>query len=323
MLLESAARTALCAVNLLERRLSIVLFHHVLEQPDPLLPDEPDIEAFSRQIAWLKKSYRFYRVSDAARLLAAGKLPTRALCVTFDDGYRDNALFALPVLQEHGVAATFFVTTGYRHEGMMWNDRVIAAIRAWPTPSMDLREFGLGIVELAGDRSATVAALLPKVKYLPAAEREAVADTLFRASGAPTVRVMMSADEIRRLHDAGMEIGGHTENHPILATLSDAEAEAQIAHNKATLEDILGEHLSAFAYPNGQPGRDYDARHVAMVRRCGYRYALTTAAGTASRTADPFQLPRFTPWDRTEARYTARMAMNHLRRAPRVSPAPG
>ena len=314
MLLESLARSALHTINLLDRRLSIVLFHHVLEQPDPLLPDEPDVEAFSRQIAWLKKSYCFFRVSDAASLLIAGTLPACALCITFDDGYQDNARWALPVLQEHKIPATFFVTTGYMNTGMMWNDRIIAAIRAWPAPTMDLREYGLGVLELSGSRAAAVASLLPSAKYLPVEERERVSNALFRASGAAPTRVMMSAKEIRSLHDAGMEIGGHTETHPILTAIPDAEAEAQIARNKQALEDILGVTMNSFAYPNGQPGVDFDRRHIAMARRCGYRYALTTSAGAASRLTDPYQLPRFTPWDRTEARYIARMALNHLRR---------
>ncbi|MEQ8662759.1 MAG: polysaccharide deacetylase family protein, partial [Gammaproteobacteria bacterium] len=130
------------------------------------------------------------------------------------------------------------------------------------------------------------------------------------------------AEEIRALHAAGMEIGGHTESHPILAGLPDADAAGEIARNKSTLEDIIGAPLTTFAYPNGTPGRDYDTRHVTMLRTCGYRYALTTAAGTACATTDPLQVPRFSPWDRDRGRYLARMAMNYFRPATYAPAAP-
>lgn len=311
-MIVNASRIALGVAGMVRRRLSIVLFHHVLPHPDPLLPDEPDVERFDAQVRWLADTFEIMPAGEAAALLFAGELPRRALSITFDDGYRDNALHALPVLQRHGLRATFFVTTRHLDGGMMWNDRVIAAIRAWPAPRMDLSEEGLGVVDL-DDRSAAVNTLLPRIKYLPYAERETLSRQLLSDSGADETRLMMSAEEIRSLHRAGMEVGGHTESHPILAALSDDEARAEITRNKAALESIIGAPLHTFAYPNGAPGRDYDERHVAMLRECGYDYALTTAAGTSSRTSDPLQLPRFTPWDRQRAKYLARMTLNYFR----------
>lgn len=313
-MIVNASRIALGVAGMVRRRLSIVLFHHVLPHPDPLLPDEPDVERFDAQVRWLADTFEIMPAGEAAALLFAGELPRRALSITFDDGYRDNALHALPVLQRHGLRATFFVTTRHLDGGMMWNDRVIAAVRAWQGPSMDLTADGLGIVDL-GDRSVAINTLLPRIKYLPYDEREVLSRRLMTDSGAVETRLMMNPEEIRSLHRAGMEIGGHTENHPILAALPDAEARAEIARNKETLESIIGTSLRTFAYPNGAPGRDYDDRHVAMLRSCGYDYALTTAAGTASSASDPLQLPRFTPWDRTRSKYLARMTLNYFRDA--------
>lgn len=314
-LTATSSRFALQLAGIFRRRLSIVLFHHVFSAPDPLLPDEPDIKRFDLQLGWLKSAFDVLTVGEAAALLYAGKLPPRALCITFDDGYRDNALHALPVLQRHGLRATFFVTTRHLDGGMMWNDRVIAAIRTWPDEVMDLTEFGLGKIDLAAGRAAAVSTLLPSMKYLPFAARDTLSSRLFETSGAPDTRLMMNASEIAGLRDAGMEIGGHTESHPILATLPDGEARAQIERNKSALEAILGEAIVTFAYPNGRPNEDYDARHLTMLSECGYRYALTTAAGTATSANDPLQLPRFTPWDRDEPRYLVRLAVNYFRNA--------
>src|SRR5690606_36020201 len=109
-------------------------------------------------------------------------------------------------------------------------------------------------------------ALLPRIKYLPFTERERLSTALLEASGAAVSRLMMNEEEIASLHSAGMEIGGHTESHPILASLPQADAQAEITRNKTSLEDILGEPVVTFAYPNGQPARDYDAEHFPMLR---------------------------------------------------------
>jgi hypothetical protein len=76
------------------------------------------------------------------------------------------------------------------------------------------------------------------------------------------------------------------------------------------LQSLLDTPVDVFAYPNGRPDVDYDQRHVAMVRRLGFRGAVTTAPGVATAGVDPFELPRFTPWDCTPARWSARLLFN-------------
>jgi hypothetical protein len=61
------------------------------------------------------------------------------------------------------------------------------------------------------------------------------------------------------------------------------------------------------------PDRDYSAEHVALVRECGFSAAVSTSWGAASKHSDRFQLPRFTPWDRTRLRFGARLLGNLAR----------
>jgi hypothetical protein len=68
-----------------------------------------------------------------------------------------------------------------------------------------------------------------------------------------------------------------------------------------------------FAYPNGKPGIDYQARHVGMVERAGFTAAVSTAMGSPTRRMDRFQIPRFTPWSPDPGRFALQLAQNFLR----------
>jgi peptidoglycan/xylan/chitin deacetylase (PgdA/CDA1 family) len=121
---------------------------------------------------------------------------------------------------------------------------------------------------------------------------------------------MMTSDQVRALHAAGMEIGAHTVTHPILAEVTDERARHEIAVSRSRLQAIIGAPVRLFAYPNGIPRRDYYAEHAALARELGFDAAVSTAWGAARAGDDPYQIPRFTPWDRADWRFGLRIAMN-------------
>jgi peptidoglycan/xylan/chitin deacetylase (PgdA/CDA1 family) len=129
--------------------------------------------------------------------------------------------------------------------------------------------------------------------------------------GGPLPNDLMLMDEqVRELQKAGVEIGAHTVNHPILCNLSTDEAREEILESKQNLEEILGSSVRLFAYPNGRRGEDYDSEHAELVRSLGFRAAVSTHPGAAGSETDAYQLPRFTPWDKKPVRYLVRMGLN-------------
>lgn len=303
-------------------RLSIFIFHRVLSQKDPLFPDEPDVDRFDEMMGWVAKWFQVLPLDRAITQLRAGTLSARAAAITFDDGYADNATNALPILKRHGMSGTFFVATSFLDGGRMWNDTLIEAIRGCQTESLDLREGGLGYFKLGsvGERRLAIEALLGRVKYLaPDQRQEAVESVQGAAAVALPDDLMMTVGQVLQLRNSGMQIGAHTCTHPILARLSDREALKEIKSSKVVLEALLDEPVSLFAYPNGKPGKDYLGQHAVMVRQAGFAAAVSTAAGVSSASTDPFQLPRFTPWDRTRLRYGMRLMRNLRAAAPQVA----
>ncbi|MBR7634391.1 polysaccharide deacetylase family protein [Janthinobacterium lividum] len=301
--------------------LSILIYHRVLARPDPLFPGEVDAALFQRQLRLLQRFYTPLPLSDAVRRLQDGSLPPRAACITFDDGYADNAQVALPLLLRHDLHATFFIATGYLDGGQMWNDTVIEAVRQAAGPMLDLRVHGLGTFPVASlaQRQAAIATLLGQLKYQPFARRQQLAMQIRRQAGATAgPAAMLSTAQLCQLHAAGMELGAHTASHPILSTLTERAAQRDIAHGKQQLEALIQAPVSLFAYPNGKAGRDYGAPHVAMVKDLGFKAAVATDWGVARPGAglDLLQLPRFTPWDRGRLAFLWRMRQNRRQAHP-------
>lgn len=297
-------------------RLSILILHRVLPSADPLFPDLPDAAEFERRMRWVSSWFEVLPLPEAVARLRRGGLPARAMAITFDDGYADNATVAAPILKRLGLTATFFVTTGVLGGGRMWNDTVIEAVRIARGERLDFSDLGLGCYSLddAEARRVAIDAILTAIKRRPYEERAAlVAAIADRVGEQLPTDLMMSADQVRQLCALGMAVGAHTVTHPILRRLDDAAALREIAASRDDLQQITGQAVTLFAYPNGVPMVDFDQRHVAMARRCGFEAAFTTAWGVATRASDPFQLPRFTPWDSTRNRYALRLARNLVR----------
>jgi len=295
-------------------KLSILIYHRVLPQADPLFPSEATVESFDAQMAMLRAVFNVLPLPEAIARLKAGTLPARAACITFDDGYADNLTHALPILQKHSLHATFFIATAYLNGGRMFNDTVIESIRQCAHATLDLSELGFGTHELGCNaaKAQAIGKILPHVKYLPLDERDQVVADISRRAGVDSLPndLMMTTQQLRALHAAGMEIGGHTHRHPILAKLDTDQARDEIAAGKVWLEDALGTPIRVFAYPNGKPGADYLPEQADIVRELGFEGAVSTERGVSSGQGDMFQLRRFTPWDVNRTAWALRLLQN-------------
>lgn len=307
-------------------RLSIFIFHRVLPQPDPLLPDEPDALRFERIVQFIANWFNVMSIGEAARRLQDGALPAASAAISFDDGYADNLKVAAPILKRHGLTATFFIATGYTGGGRMWNDTLMESVRIARPGELDCRDLNLG-VHVISDNDSRLRVFLhlrDGIKYWPLDQRVAITDEIAARAGlGHECDLMMTQSELTELKAMGMEIGGHTVRHPILASLDEAHASAEIRDGREQLKHWLGEAPDVFAYPNGIPGKDYTERDVRLAKAAGYKAAVAVKGGFSSINTDIFQLSRFTPWDRDMPRFALRCGINLVqspREKDRVTP---
>jgi len=290
-------------------RICIFNYHRVLEEPDPLFEAEPDGAEFRWQMELLARCFNVLPLDVAMRALACGDVPPRAICITFDDGYRNIHDVALPILKEYNLPATVFVTTGSIDGGRMWNDTITESVRRLQRKALDLRDIGLSVYATASleDKRRLIDTLIVHAKYLPPEGRSVITRKLEDVIDARLPDMMLSRGMIATLAREGIDIGAHTVSHPILTHVDDAQAREEIRRGKLQLEEITGKTVRHFAYPNGKPEIDFDKRHVQMVKDAGYAAAFTTEFGPATARHDRFHIPRSRPWDTTPFLFTSRL----------------
>lgn len=296
--------------------LLVLIYHRVLPAPDPMLPSEPDAVAFAQILDLLAENFTVLPLREAVARLRKGTLPPRSVCITFDDGYANNFTVAMPLLRARSLPATVFVAPAYLSGGAMFNDLVFEACRAAPV-DFDLTEFGLGRAALTdvGARIRAAQQVVDRLKYLAPGERREAAERLVeRVKAAGSIDLMMTDKQVAEMSRQGIEIGAHTMTHPILARIAEQTARDEIVHSRQRLEEITGQPVLSFAYPNGRPVRDYAGEHVRAVRDAGFELAVSTSWGAATAQSDPFQIPRIAPWDRSPLRYAARMVRAYRER---------
>lgn len=295
-------------------RLIILTFHRILSRTDPLLAGEPDIQEFRRWMTWLRDYCNVIALPEAAQRLSEGTLPERAACITFDDGYANNLELAAPVLQEMGLPATFFITSGAIEAGVMWNDQVIEAVR-FGSGSLDLKKLELGTVPIStlAEKTAAIGRILDKLKYRSVGERAPLIDTIMIEAGHIAARQMMTEEDVAKLASQGFDIGAHTVSHPILAAEPLASARREIFDSCEWVARITNSKPRSFAYPNGRQGIDYNADHVKAVAEAGFQAAVTTEWGAAGSSSNRFELPRISLWEHDRKLFRNRLAKAYLR----------
>lgn len=293
------------------QKLHCLIYHSVLSKADPLRPGVLTKDTFETQLKILKKWFHVMPLVEGYHRLLEGSLPARAVCITFDDGYQDNVEVALPLLKAYELPATFFVATGFLQGGLMFNDIIIESLRRH-NQSLSFEGKQYDCEQLSG-KLAAINHITKTTKVMSLQDRAQVLRGLF-ATDWVLPKLMMNKVGVQTLSQAGMTIGAHTVDHPLLSQETDLVAMAQMIDSKTTLEAILQKQVSWFAYPNGKRGVDYLDKHAQMVQRAGFTAALSTHWGNISQRSNPYHLPRFTPWQSAPKKFTIRMFTHRLSR---------
>lgn len=243
----------------------------------------PTPERFREQLAWLKRHTRILSEQELIDTVEQGEpLPEACSMITFDDGYRDNYTLALPVLEELGVPATFFVPS-----------RLIDVRRLgwWDLIAYFIKESRKDPIVLDGQRYDLGRRQEGVIKHFHRMMRlrpaEETADLLEKLSAACEVPFpsraaqdaeLMSWEELRDAVTRGVTVGSHSHSHRVLKTLDRPSVDDELRSSKALLESKVGVEVRTLAYPCGSY-EDFDQAVQRAAVAAGYRLAFSFNTG--------------------------------------------
>jgi peptidoglycan/xylan/chitin deacetylase (PgdA/CDA1 family) len=284
-------------LNFFDSPIIILVYHRVTD-----LPADPEMLAvspgnFRCHMEFLKHKYSVLRFEEE---WSNQKEP--AVIITFDDGYADNVLEALPILEEVGVPATFFISTGRIGTGQefWWHRLENILLREGEFPSRftlnDARYGRARDTETFEQRRVLYAELNALMQRIGPEHQEAWLDQLRKwadpGDAGKKIHRSMTWEEIQRLAASPWAtIGAHTVTHSALSALVEEQQRKEIFTCKNDLEKITGTEITTFSYPFGRK-TDYDRTSVRLCREAGFIKAAVNFPGQVHSWTDPFQLPR-------------------------------
>jgi len=275
---------------------TILTLHHVRPprssrfQPNRLLEISPAF--FERLLRRLRRSrHDIISLDEMHQRMVSGNHKRRFICVTFDDGYRDNLRWAFPLLKKYEVPFALYVPTSFPDRlGELWWVALEAVIarnsRIGLTVDGKDRFFECGTVREKRQLYAEIYGWLRNMKS-EAELRRVVRDLAARHGvdmGLVCEDECMTWDEIGEMAaDSLCTIGAHTVNHMMLKKLdTDQAVRAEMEMSRSVIEAALGRRPQHLAYPVGDP-TSAGPREFRIAAELGFKTAVTTRPGVIFR----------------------------------------
>ena len=253
---------------------------------------------FEAQMRYVRKHFRVVSLSQLCREMQEGQLVKPTVAVTFDDGYRDLYTHAFPVLREYQIPATIYLVGQCVETGEVpWYDRIFLALQVAPGPFLELEKDSPRRFELSSPAARATAAwgIVNYLRSISNVQRLAWCAAFERRIPLPLQSLegrMLDWQQVRSMSREGIFFGAHTMSHPVLSQLDAPTLEAELASSKQLLEQGLDSPVEDFAYPFGKP-QDFSANDENVLKRCGYKSAVTTSNGLNTSGANVFRLLRY------------------------------
>lgn len=227
-----------------------------------------------------------------------------SIVITFDDGYADNLLEALPLLEEFNVPATFFVTTGKigSHEEFWWDEleRLIllpgllpsectlvcrnGAALTWPSRTMpDRLKLYEGVHRIIYDSGnpEECAGLLAQLRCWNGLPAEG------RGTHLPLNNFQLSDLAAHPL----VTIGAHGMSHLPFSSLLPNEQQEELKRSRELLRGWLDKEVPVFSYPFGSKN-DFTPETIEYVKDAGFRKAAANFPGQWHSWTNAYDIPR-------------------------------
>jgi len=278
------------------RQVLILSYHRILPKSHPEYKQmQPGMviseDTFRNHILWLTKYLKIIRLCEISNYRNQNITP--ACVITLDDGWADNYQYAFPILKELNTVATIFlVSSMIDTERYFWPEKLGLLLAnknskkilntylqtKYATQMSGVEDYD-ELIEILKDKSDE-----DIIKILNDVEKE-VGDV--SESYKPS-RQVLNQDELHEMRTSDLvEFGSHTANHIRLDKISTPTVVDELTYSKQQLEDLTGQNITTFCYPNGS----YTDDVVKLVSDV-YELACTTDEGWVDAKVDMHKLKR-------------------------------
>lgn len=275
---------------------ALLMLHEVHADVELARYDGTTVAELDRALASLRRwDIDLIAMDEFLPRLQSGN-PRPFVVLTFDDGYRDNLINALPVLEKYQAPALINVPTqAVTRELFCW---WLALRELFMTrDTLQIGQFGRHL-----DIGTPEAKLgeYRRVQRWFAADFTRACDLRpwFEEQGvsfpALCAQFFMNDEELKRCAAHPLiTIGGHSTTHRSLAALPEAAMRSELSHNKVFLESLLQAPIDHMAYPYGS-GEQCGPREARAARDSGFKTAIAVRHGkvTAKTAEYPYLIPR-------------------------------
>lgn len=275
-----------------DRQRLVVLCYHRVDYPEHRPWLDPELisatpEQFDEQMQLLARQYHPVTAEQVLEALEGGRsLPSHAVLVTVDDGYRDFRETIFPVSQRHGIRPVLFVPTAFAsrlpgYEAFWW-DQLYQAVYCSDRPTLPCRGESIPIESPAqkSDARRRVARLLKRLPHDEAVDIARGFSEQRTALPADRPPDILNWDELRQLARDGATLAAHTHTHSILSRITQARAAEEIHTSQALIHREIGSALPVFAFPDGKP-ETFTPDIVKLLQSEAFRLVFTTVEGSA------------------------------------------
>jgi len=256
------------------RELTVAMFHRVLPEGDPEWAAADPAWAVSERLfeQCLQFFASHYNVISFEQLMAArqdaSRLPDRSLLITFDDGWADNAQYALSALRKHRLPSVVFVVAGAVNQRELWDERLRYARRRNAIRTAEWQQMAVALQLPTDSLEALIHALAP----MEADRREQIVELLVESSDAAPA--MLSTQQLRELAAGGVTIGSHGVTHTPVPRSNRPQTEITASRRmlKDMLQDEAQQNVLSISFPHGA----YDDACIRYAQQAGYEFLFTS-----------------------------------------------
>ena len=258
---------------------------------------------FRMMLSYLKKHFSFITPEQMISYMHGNlSVPSNAIMLTFDGGYRENIQTAFPILAALRIPAIVFLTPGkIGNDEISWPDILSYFVRKVKAEKVIVYGYKQYDLSTSVDKKEALFHLYREFIYFPEDKRDEAIACLYQNYGMDITKAKetakqagkgyISEGEVRLWQKKGIRFGCQLATDIPLSILEEEQIGSELIKSKQKLESITGRPVLDFAYPYGV-GENYPEAMREQLRKTEFKSGMTVISGRNNSNSNIFELKR-------------------------------